>query len=383
MSSPKLTAKSPTKSPMSSSLAASITPPQRIVVFRALQLGDMLCAVPALRALRHAWPDARISLIGLPWAREFVARYSAYLDEFIEFPGFPLFPERDADLAKLSVFLKAMQARQFNLAIQMHGDGRVSNSMVAAFGADQRAGFHHPTRRSPNPDTFIPWPEALSEVHTLLSLATHLGAPWCGDHLEFPIRLNERAEFCILQDAFAEQPYICIHPGARLETRRWRPERFARVADELAADGYAVVLTGTQSESELCAAVAAAMRTRPINLCGRTSLGTLACLVEQAALVVCNDTGMSHIAAALRTPSVVACCGADPTRWRPQDTERHRVLWIPVPCRPCFSNECPSGHECATGLPSSAVLKEARQLLDSMGKVACSAFSSSDADTVQ
>src|SRR5689334_22434273 len=102
-----------------------------IAILRALVLGDMLCAVPTFRSIRHRFPDARITLIGLPWAREFVDRFGAYVDDFVEFAGFPGIPERDVDPARIVASITELQARRFDLAIQLQASGYSSNGFVA------------------------------------------------------------------------------------------------------------------------------------------------------------------------------------------------------------------------------------------------------------
>jgi ADP-heptose:LPS heptosyltransferase len=104
------------------------------------------------------------------------------------------------------------------------------------------------------------------------------------------------------------------------------------------------------------------MREPARDLAGCTTLGGLAALIARARLLVCNDTGVSHIAAAMRTPSVVIACGSDPKRWAPLDRELHRVLSHPVPCRPCAYAECPIGHGCALGIAARDVIRETTRL---------------------
>jgi ADP-heptose:LPS heptosyltransferase len=154
-----------------------------------------------------------------------------------------------------------------------------------------------------------------------------------------------------------------VHPGAQWASRRWPAERFAAVADEMADSGAQIVLTGTAAETALAANVAERMRHAPIELVGQTSLGALAALVARARLVVCNDTGISHIAAALGTRSVVVASGSDTARWAPADSDRHRVLAHYPPCRPCTHPRCPYGHECALGVDASTVASTALQQL--------------------
>ena len=91
----------------------------KIAILRALQLGDLLCSIPAVRSLRAAYPDAEITLLGLPWAASFVERFNNYFDRFIHFPGYAGLPEQSYSAEEWRKFVITMQEEQFDLVLQM------------------------------------------------------------------------------------------------------------------------------------------------------------------------------------------------------------------------------------------------------------------------
>jgi ADP-heptose:LPS heptosyltransferase len=302
---------------------------QTVLVFRALRLGDMLCAVPALRALREALPGASIALAGLPWASLFTVRFNHYIDEFIPFPGHPDLPEQPGDPFRFRKFRREMRARRFGLAIQMQGSGTVSNEIVMSLGARMTAGFHPAEGTAPDPDWFASYPRDLPEVERNLELLRHLGIPSRGSGLEFPVLDEDEQELSRSGLSAMAKPgtYVCIHPGASRRDKCWPVDRFASVARALRKRGVAVVVTGDRSEADLAAQICAGLGGDCIDGASpNLGLGALALLIGASRLLLCNDTGVSHLAAALKVPSVVIFSQADPLRWAPGDRKLHRAL---------------------------------------------------------
>ncbi|SRR5579883_504122 len=318
---------------MSQRVAASghqeFTQLRRVAVMRSLSgLGDLLCIIPALRSLRVALPQAEIVMIGLPQVAELLKRFNHYVNRLLIFPGYPGLPEQTPQLEQIAPFLTVAQSQQFDLAIQMQGNGVITNPITVLLGARSNAGFYLPSGYCPDPNQFLPYQAYESEVQRYLRLMDFLGMRSQGDALEFPLLEADYQAFNAMAAVVGLQygRYVCVHPGASVAQRCWSPEKFAIVADALADNGFQIILTGTAAETSLTQTIAQLMRTKPLILAGHTNLGTLAVLLKGARLLICNDTGVSHLAAALQVPSVVVFTHSNPTRWAPLDQTLHRVV---------------------------------------------------------
>ena len=338
--------------------------PRRIAIFRALYLGDLLLAVPALRAIRCGYPDAEITLVGLPWAATFAERFGAYVDRFVTFAGYPGLAEVPVVPARAAAFLAEQRAYGYDFAIQMHGSGRFSNCFVAALGARATVGYYEGTL--PAALTLAaPYPDDRPELLRNLGLAALLGLPANDTRLEFLLRPQDLAEAdALLEPRLRGGLWIGLHPGAKAPARRWPADYFVALGATLAHRyGARIVVTGGPGEEALTQAVAGGIGAAALNLAGKTSLGGLAAVISRLDLFIGNDTGPSHLAHALRTPSITLFGPVDVHRWAPLDRARHVVLREPVPCSPCGHTECPIDHRCLRWITPERVLQAAGRFL--------------------
>lgn len=298
---------------------------KKIAVLRALQLGDMLCAMPGIKALRNAYPNAEITLFGLPWAEQFVKRFNKYFDAFSHFPGYPGLPEQEYEQKAFIQFIDDAGAKGFDLVLQMQGNGNIVNELLPLLNAKYLAGFYNDDSYKPG-EYFMQYPNYGSEIYRHIMLMQFLGIEALGDELEFPVAEQDKADLDKLCLYLPEKKYVCIHPGSRGRWRQWPPKYFAALGDICVEHGFTVVVTGTNDESDITHELIKCMHHPVIDLTGRTSMGAVALLLQNAFMLIANCTGVSHIAAATKTRSIIVSMDGEPGRWGPINTSLHTTI---------------------------------------------------------
>jgi ADP-heptose:LPS heptosyltransferase len=274
-----------------------------LLILRALGLGDLLAAVPALRALADAFPD-HCRVLAAPEALTPLVALTGTVDGVVN--AAPLAPLDDA-------------LRGADVAINLHGKGPQSHRVLLGAEPGRLISFFHP--EIPESADGPTWRTGEHEVVRWCRLLESYGIP------ADPGRLDLRPPPGPVPEGV--HGATLIHPGAASAARRWPPDRWAAVARTEAETGRPVIITGGPNEVDLARTVAleAGLEEAAV-YAGRTDLTELAALVAAAGRVACGDTGVAHLATALRTPSVVLFGPVPPTEWGPPpDRPWHRALW--------------------------------------------------------
>ncbi|MFN2555289.1 MAG: glycosyltransferase family 9 protein, partial [Nitriliruptorales bacterium] len=313
-----------------------------IAVLHSRGIGDFIFALPALHALRAAYPSAEIVLLGAPWYAEFLAGRPTPIDRVVPVHTRAVTGPDDLASGSLDSFFAEQAAEGYDLAVQLQGGGRYSNPFLLRLGARHTVGARTPDAAAL--ERWIPYFHYQNEVLRCLEVVGLVGAR--------PVQLEPRITptACDLEEsqqlvADGDEPLVALHPGASDTRRRWPPERFAAVADVLVVSGAHAVVTGTETERESATAVLAGMRERASDACGRLSLNGLLGLLSRCRLVVSNDTGPLHLAQAVGTPTVGLFWCGNLINAGPFGRRRHRPLisWqldCPICDTDCTAAEC-------------------------------------------
>lgn len=272
-----------------------------LLVLRALGLGDLLTAVPAVRAIARAFP-AHYRVLAAPEYLAPLVRFCGGIDEVVD--AAPLSP-LDDDLANIDV------------AINLHGRGPQSHHVLLRTNPRRLIAFAN--SEIPQTQGFPQWRPDEHEIDRWCRMLRESGIPADANDLELRAPRGDARS----------RGAIVIHPGAASESRRWPVDRWVDLCTRLMEDGYRIVMTGSAAEFRRARFIAKAAHV-PIDavLAGKTDLEELTCIVASSRAIICGDTGIAHIATALRTPSVVLFGPTSPRYWGPPSNRPyHRVLW--------------------------------------------------------
>lgn len=348
--------------------------PRRIIVLLPNWIGDTVMATPALRALREHFADAHVAHLGRPGPLETLDGLGLADAQIVDRS------RRGGSLIGLWRLGVQIRRGDYELAVLLPNSCRAA--LVARLGGVKHLAGYVRYGRGPMLNVRLRPPRdargkltPTSAVDYYIALAERLGATCASRRmvLAVPPRDSEAAAAMLEEAGLAtRRPRVMLNPGASFGISKvWSPHRYAALADALIERrGAGIILNASPTERPVAEAVAAAMRYPPhLNLARHeNSIGLLKALAARCDLVVTNDTGARHIAAAVGA-AVVTLFGSTDPRWSAIDYELERIIRVDVPCSPCQERLCfqppgPAYHQCMEAITVDRVLPAAEELLD-------------------
>jgi len=323
----------------------------RTLIIKPSSMGDIVQALPVLTALKESHPAARVSwLVARPFAE--LLEGHPRLKEVIRFDRrrFGRVGRSVSTMLAFAAFLKDLRQRRFTTVLDLQGLFR-SGLFALSTGAPNRVGFAAARELAPlfyTAEVSLPRGD-MHAVERYLAVARHVGLamPKATDHLPVSAEARAAARRTLEEAGLGpRKPYVVLGAHARWETKQWPADRFAHVAERASRDlGARSVLIGSRAAKASARQIAEAaaqtgsLHETVIDLTGRTTLKELVAVIAEARVMVTNDSGPMHVAAAVGTPVVAIFGPTNPRRTGPHGTG-HRVLAGRAPCSPCYRRQC-------------------------------------------
>ncbi len=340
----------------------------KILVVRLDRMGDVVLSLPAIEAIKNRFPNAFLSVMVRPYTREIVEGHPL-VDEVI--PYFYEKKGRHSSLIGGLRFVREIVKRHFDIAFILHPSNR-SHLVPFLAGIPYRIGLgsHAPfllTKRVPDRRH----EGKKHESDYALDVVRAFGIQPLAEKkiLIATFAEHESKASRILEDTFAGggDELIAFHAGASCPSKRWPEERFAELGKKvLENSSYRVVIVGGKEDEALGQTLKATLGEKAVDLTGKLSLKELAALLKRCRLMVSNDSGPAHIAAAVGTPVICIFgrnqAGLGPLRWRPLG-KSHEILHKDVGCVVCLAHRCTIGFECLQAITVEEVFSKLKQML--------------------
>jgi heptosyltransferase-2 len=336
----------------------------RILVRGTNWIGDVVMSLPSLEAVRANFPGRKISVLAKPWVAPLYESHPV-VDEVIHYHREAWFPGGLAEMIRTALRLRR---QNFDLAILFQNAFEAALLALLA-GIRYRVGYNTDARGFLLSHSIPRDPEVMKQhqVEYYLSILRPLGweAPAQDPVLRVLPKDEETAEKLLASHGISGRDFLLgLSPGATYgPAKRWPAERFALIGDRATERwGAKVVLMGSKAEKELCKALSQKMKQKALDLSGMTTLGEAMALIKRSQFLVCNDSGLMHLAAALNVPAVAIFGSTDGVATGPRG-KYAKIVREPVECSPCLEPECRFGHyRCMLNITPERVWEELESL---------------------